>query len=137
MNKIFYDKKITEIWRQVTLFPIFKEMDDIQDCNNYKCIRIMSHTLKLLERIIDRWLRKKIHVGRQQLGFMKGVGTTGSLLAVRQIIDKFREREKVLHMVFLDLGKAYGMIPINEVLQCTRERYVPEKYVRSVKETCM
>ena len=91
--------------------------------------------MKLFERKIDRRLREEVYVGRQQLGFMKGVGTTDGIFAVRQIMEKCHERHKVLHMAFIDLDKTYDKIPRKEVWQCMRERYVPEKYVRYVQET--
>ena len=43
----------------------------------------MSHTLKLFERIIDKRLRDEVQLGRQQLGFMKGVGTTDGVSTIR------------------------------------------------------
>ena len=46
-----------DIWRQSTLVPIFKEKGDVQSCENYRGIKLMSHTLKLFERVIDKRLR--------------------------------------------------------------------------------
>ena len=42
---------IPEKWRESTLIPIFKEKGDIQGCENYRGIKLMSHTLKLFERV--------------------------------------------------------------------------------------
>ena len=95
----------------------------------------MSHTLKLFERIIDGRLRKEVSIGKQQLGFMKGVGTTDGIFTIRQMMEKYREKQQVLHMAFIDLEKAYDRIPRDVVWRCLRERGVPEKYVRTVQET--
>ena len=43
--------------------------------------------------------------------------------------------QKALHLVFIDLAKAYDMVPRQEVWRCLREQGVPEKYVRLVKDT--
>ena len=75
----------------------------------------MSHTLKLLERILDRRIRQECNIGREQLGFMKGVSTIDGIFSLRQLMEKAREKQKLLHMVFIDLEKAYARIPRKEI----------------------
>ena len=94
----------------------------------------MSHTLKILERILDDRLRQVVHIGRQQLGFMKGVGTMDGIFSLRQLMEKYREKQRVLHMAFIDLEKAYDRVPRQEVWRALRERGAQEKYVRLIKE---
>ena len=134
MKKIMESETIPEIWRKSLLIPIFKEKGDIQSCENYRGIKLMSHTLKLFERILDGRLRQQVFIGRQQLGFMKGTGTVDGIFSLRQIMEKYREKEKTLHMAFIDLEKAYDRVPRQEIWRCLRERGVVEKYVRVVRE---
>ena len=42
---------------ECTLVPIFRGKGDVQDCRNYRGIALMSHTLKLFEKIIEERLR--------------------------------------------------------------------------------
>ncbi|XP_037794219.1 uncharacterized protein LOC119589706 [Penaeus monodon] len=77
---------------------------DIQSCENYQGIKLMSHTLKPLERIFDSQLRQAVRIGRQQLGFMKGIGTVDGTFFLRQTMKKY-QKKRVLHMVFIDLEK--------------------------------
>ena len=116
------------------LIPVFKEKGDVQMCSNYRGIKLMSHTLKLFERVIDGRLRQIVNIGRQQLGFMKGVGTIDGIFALRQSMEKHQEKQKVLHMAFIDLEKAYDRIPRQEVWRSLRVKGVPEKYVRIIQE---
>ena len=39
------------------LIPIFKNKGDILECNSYRGIKLMSHFMKLWERIIEARLR--------------------------------------------------------------------------------
>ena len=50
------------------------------------------------------------------------------------MIEKHRERQKELHMVFIDLEKTYDRVP-RKVWRCMGEKGVPEKYVRIAKNT--
>ena len=54
------------------MVQIYKEKGDIQDCKNYTGIKLMSHTMKLYERIIERRVRGETLVGDEQFGFMPG-----------------------------------------------------------------
>ena len=90
--------------------------------------------MKIWERIIDRRLREETSIGDEQFGFMPGRGTTDAIFAVRQLMEKHREKQKGLHMVFIDLEKAYDRMPRQEVWRCMREKGVPEKYVMIVQD---
>ena len=135
MKKVMDSERIPEKWRESILIPIFKEKGDVQSCENYRGIKLMSHTLKIFERILDGRLRQEVFIGRQQLGFMKGVGTVDGIFSLRQVVEKFREKQKTLHMVFIDLEKAYDRVPRQEVWRCLREKGVTEKYVKMIEET--
>ena len=61
-NGILETEKIPDKWRWSTVVPIYKNKGDIQDCENYRGIKLISHTMKIWERVIDRRLRSEVSI---------------------------------------------------------------------------
>ena len=80
-----------EEWRRIVLFPIYKNKGDAQCCGNYRGIKLMSHTMKVWERIIEARLRNRVEISKQQYGFMPGKGTTDAVFAFRMSMEKYKE----------------------------------------------
>ena len=72
-----------EEWRDSILIPIFKNKGDVQSCSNYRGIKLISHSMKLWERVVERRLRSELTFSEQQYGFMPGKSTTDALFALR------------------------------------------------------
>ena len=112
----------------------FKNKSDVQTCNNYRGITLISHTMKLWERVVERRLRSELTFSEQQYGFMPGKSTTDALFALSVLMEKYREGQKELHCVFVDLEKAYAKGPREEVWYCMRKSGLAEKYVRILQD---
>ena len=65
----------------------------------------MAHTMKLWERFIDRRIREIVELDDIQFGFRKGRSTTEPIFTLRILQEKYREKGKYLHMVFVDLER--------------------------------
>ncbi|KAG5585501.1 hypothetical protein H5410_045935 [Solanum commersonii] len=79
-------------WRWSTMVPLYKNKGDIQNCNNYRGIKLLSHTMKIWERVVE--MRKNI------------------------------ERKRDLHMVFIDLEKAYDKVSRMSSRRCLEAKGV-------------
>ena len=109
------DEQIPEEWRRSVLIPIYKNKGDAQCCGNYRGIKLMSHTMKVWERIIEARLRDRVEISKQQYGFMPGKETTDAMFTLRMLMEKYREGQWELHGVFVDLEKAYNRVPREEL----------------------
>ena len=55
-----------------------------------------------------------------QFGFMPGRGTTDAISIVRQLLEKFLDRNKNLLFAFIDLEKAFDRVPHKVLLWAMR-----------------
>ncbi|KAK3533744.1 hypothetical protein QTP70_025050 [Hemibagrus guttatus] len=97
-------------------------------------IKLMSHTMKLWERVVEARLRKVVEICEQQYGFMPRKSTTDAIFALRILMEKYRDGQRELHCLFVDLEKAYDRVPREELWYCMRKSGVAEKYVRVVQD---
>ena len=89
------------------LIPIYKNKGHAQCCGNYRGIKLMSYTMKVWERIIEARLRDRVEISKNQYEFTPGKGTTDAMFSLRMLMEKYRDGQRELYCVFVDLEKVY------------------------------
>ncbi|EYB91134.1 hypothetical protein Y032_0210g2145 [Ancylostoma ceylanicum] len=132
-NNITRSAKIPEAWKDSIIVPIFKRKGDVMDCANYRGIKLIAHTMKIYEGLLDMRLRDMVEIASDQFGFVPERSTIDAIFIARQVMEKYREKNKPCHIAFLDLEKAYDRLPRAVIWDLMRERGIPEYMVKTVQ----
>ena len=107
-------------WRKSVLVPLYKDKGEIKECGNYWRIKLMSHTIKLWDKIIEARIRKNVTIAEKQFWFMPGRSTTDAIFCLRMLSEKWTVGQKAVHYAFIDLEKVYDRVPREEPWECLR-----------------
>ena len=96
---------------ETVLLPIPKK-SNAKICKEFRTISLISHTAKILLRILNRRLRSKMEeiLEEGQFGFSKGKGTRDAIGLIRTIGERYIEKDKDVYAVFVDLEKAFDRV---------------------------
>ncbi|CAG9835839.1 unnamed protein product [Diabrotica balteata] len=115
-NKIYNEGKIPDDWIE-SLFITLPKKSRPTKCSDFRLINLMSHTLKILLRIIQNrvFLLCENRMGNKQFGFRNGPGTREALFSMRILLQKsceFRKNkafDRVQHDTLFDCLLAAGL----------------------------
>ncbi|EYB84789.1 hypothetical protein Y032_0310g2114 [Ancylostoma ceylanicum] len=72
----------------------------MMDCANYRGIKLIAHTMKIYEHLVDMRLRDVVEIASDQFGFVPEKSTTDAIFIARQAMEKYREKNKPCHIAF-------------------------------------
>ncbi|GKC19806.1 retrovirus-related pol polyprotein LINE-1 [Tanacetum coccineum] len=117
-----------EAWRSLG------DEGDAQVCSNYRGIKLLGHTMKLWERVIERRLRRETSMTENQFGFMPGRSSVEAIHLIRSLIEKYKERQRDMHMAFLDLEKAYDSVPRELIWKTLVYKGTSRRYIKVIRD---
>jgi hypothetical protein len=80
-------RRIPDEWRSSILVPVCKNKVDGKLCTNYRALKLLCHTMKLWERIIDSRIEEETEILGNQFKFMQGKSTTDAIFIIRQVME--------------------------------------------------
>ena len=99
--------------RDANIIHLYKNKGDRSSCDNHRGISLLSIAGKILARIMLNRITKHILddvVSESQCGFRKQRGTVDMVFAIRQLQEKCVEQHQDLHLLFIDLTKAFDTV---------------------------
>ncbi|GJX67627.1 retrovirus-related pol polyprotein LINE-1 [Tanacetum coccineum] len=90
--------------------------------------------MKLWERVIERRLQRDTSVSENQFSFMPGRSSVEAIHLIRKLMEKYMERQRDLHMAFLDLEKAYNSFPREFIWKTLVDKGTSRRYIRVIRD---
>ena len=91
--------------------PIPKN-DNAKECSNYGTIALISHTNKVMLKILQARLQQYVNceLTDVQAGLRKGRGTRDQIANIHWIIKKAKELQKNIYFCFIDYAKTFDCV---------------------------
>ena len=98
-------------WTKSMIISLHKKGSK-QKCENYRTISLISHSSKIMLKIILNRLKHYTEefISEEQAGFRTGRSTSEQIFNLRVISEKYSQHSKPLYQVFIDFKKAFDRI---------------------------
>ena len=63
-QRVLDEKEMPYKWQTSVLVPIFKGTGDVRNCNTYRGVKLLEHTMKIVERVLERKIRDLVNTSR-------------------------------------------------------------------------
>ena len=102
-----------QAWKRSVFIPVPKK-GNAKECSNYHTIALISHTKKVMLKILQARLQQSVNweLPDVQAGFGKRE-TRDQIANIRWIIENAREFQKNICFCFIDYDKAFVWISTN------------------------
>ena len=127
-------KTDTKDWEEELVINIFKKGFK-NKCDNYRGITLLSTASKLYASILKNRLNKYAEniLDESQNAFRKGRGCIDPVFTLKQIIEKRREYNLPLYLLFVDYEKAYDNINRQTLWEILKEYHIPLSLIEAIK----
>ena len=98
-------------WVLSVVVPVSNGKRDAMSCGAYREVKLLEHAMKIVEKVLERRMRRMVKVDEMQFGFMPGKGTIDAVFILRRLQEEYLDKEKKLYMCFVDLQKAFDRVP--------------------------
>ena len=110
-NKIWQTGEWPTPWTQALVITLPKK-GNLQQCQNYRTIGLISHPSKVMLKIILTGLKPQAEkiIAEEQAGFRAARSTTEQIFNLRILCEKYLQHQQDLYHVFIDFKKAFDRV---------------------------
>ena len=127
-NKIWKTGEWPTTWTQSLVISLPKK-GNLQLCQNYRTISLISHPSKVVLKIILNRLQPQAEeiIAEEQAGFGAGRSTSEQIFNLRILGNKYLQHQQNFYHVFIDFKKAFDRV-WHEALWETMTTSTPASY---------
>ena len=136
-QQIWKTQQRPQDWKMSLFIPIPKK-GSIKECSNYHTIALISHTSKVMLKILQARLQHYVNqeLPDVQAGFRKGRGTRDQIANIRWIIKKAREFQKNILLLYWLRQNLWLCVPQQTVENSSRDWNTRPCYLPPEKSVC-
>ena len=110
-NRIWRTGEWPTPWTQSLIITLPKK-GNLQLCQNYRTISLISHSSKVMLKVILNRLKPQAEeiIAEEQAGFRAGRSTTEQIFNLRILCEKYLQHQQNLYHVFIDFKKAFDRV---------------------------
>ncbi|KAL1446028.1 hypothetical protein WDU94_012330 [Cyamophila willieti] len=135
LNIYINSGKIPKSWKTSKTVLLFKK-GNREDIQNYRPICLLSHLYKLSSRIVLNRIHNQLdeNSSRDQAGFKRSYSTMDHIHTLTQLLEKGKEYQMPICLLFIDFKKAFDTVEHNAVLHALIKQGVDHTYIKYIKE---
>ena len=121
-QQIWKTQQWPQDWKRSVFIPMPKK-GNLKECSNYCTIALISHTSKVLLKILQARLHQYVNceLPDVQAGFRKGRVGRDPIANIQRIFKKAREFQKNTYFLFTDYAKAFDCVDHNKLWKILKE----------------
>ena len=110
-NKVWKKREWPTTWTQSLIITLPRK-DNLQLCQTYRTISLISHPCKVMLKIILNRLQPQAEeiIAEEQTGFRAGRSTTEQIFNIRILCEKYLQHQQNLYHVLIGFKKAFDRV---------------------------
>ena len=136
VTQMWRSVQIPRMWNHAVIVSIFKKGDELLP-ENYRGISLISVVLKVLMAILTKRLSDQLEqrglLRKEQAGFRSHQEVVSQIVALKEICQRRRAVGKKTWICFVDLQKAYDMVPQAALFAKLEQVGVRGQFMRFIK----
>lgn len=134
INKTYESGILPRDWLRSIFIPIPKK-NGANKCSQFRLISLMSHTLKIVLKVIHQRIYRKCeqNISDEQFGFRQGLGTREALFCLTVLLQKCRDQSNDVYLCFIDYEKAFDRIKHTELINLLNNQGLDSRDITLIK----